>query len=78
MSECRNETSYSVTQWVREELEKNTDPDYREFHKSLVPGMGNFLGVRVPQLRRISAFVSLCSIFFANQFCSAIITIFPK
>ena len=54
MSECRNETSYSVTQWVREELEKNTDPDYREFHKSLVPGMGNFLGVRVPQLRRIS------------------------
>ncbi|HJC11114.1 MAG TPA: DNA alkylation repair protein [Candidatus Blautia merdigallinarum] len=44
----------SVTQWVREELKKNTDPDYREFHKSLVPGMGNFLGVRVPQLRRIS------------------------
>lgn len=54
MSESRNEMSSSVTQWVREELEKNTDLDYREFHKSLVPGIGNFLGVRVPQLRRIS------------------------
>lgn len=54
MSESRNKMPSSVTQWVREELKKNTDPDYREFHKSLVPGMGNFLGVRVPQLRRIS------------------------
>ena len=38
----------------REELEKNADPTYREFHRSLVPGLDNFLGIRVPKLREIS------------------------
>lgn len=40
--------------WVREELKKNTDQAYREFHSSLIPGIGRILGVRVPKLRELS------------------------
>ena len=54
MSENRSDKISAVTEWVREELEKNADPSYREFHRSLVPGLENFLGVRVPKLREIS------------------------
>ena len=54
MSENRNDRVSAVTRWVREELEKNADPTYREFHRSLVPGLDNFLGIRVPKLREIS------------------------
>lgn len=43
-----------ITSWVRQELEANTDLKYREFHKSLVPGLENLLGVRVPKLRKIA------------------------
>ncbi len=32
-----------ITSWVRQELEANTDLKYREFHKSLVPGLENLL-----------------------------------
>ena len=54
MPENRSDKVSVVTEWVREELEKNADPSYREFHRSLVPGLENFLGVRVPKLREIS------------------------
>ena len=54
MSENRSDKISAVTEWVRKELEKNADPSYREFHRSLVPGLENFLGVRVPKLREIS------------------------
>lgn len=54
MSENRNDKISAVTEWIREELEKNADPSYREFHRSLVPGLDNFLGIRVPKLREIS------------------------
>ncbi len=54
MSENRNDKVSAVTRWVREELEKNADSTYREFHRSLVPGLDNFLGIRVPKLREIS------------------------
>lgn len=54
MSENRNDKVSAVTRWIREELEKNVDPSYREFHRSLVPGLEQFLGVRVPKLREIS------------------------
>ncbi len=46
--------SPDITPWVREELKANTDLKYREFHKSLVPGLENLLGVRVPKLRQIA------------------------
>ena len=44
MPENRSDKVSVVTEWVREELEKNADPSYREFHRSLVPGLENFLG----------------------------------
>ena len=54
MSENEKDAVSAVTRWIREELEENADPSYREFHRSLVPGLENFLGVRVPKLREIS------------------------
>ena len=39
---------------LREELLSLADPRYREFTASLVPGIGELLGVRIPQLRRIA------------------------
>lgn len=54
MTEYRDESDFDVTGWIRRQLEKNADPAYREFHRSLVPGLKNFLGVRVPKLREIS------------------------
>lgn len=47
-----------ITAWVRQELKANTDLKYREFHKSLVPGLENLLGVRVPKLRQIAKTVA--------------------
>lgn len=43
-----------ITQWIRNELYKNSEEDYRAFHSSLVPGISNILGVRVPKLREIA------------------------
>ena len=43
-----------TTSWVRSELKENADEKYKEFHKSLVPGLENMLGVRVPVLRKIA------------------------
>ena len=36
---------------IRAELQQNIDEKYRAFHASLVPGIGTFLGVRVPKMR---------------------------
>lgn len=38
----------------RSALEALADPGYRAFHSRLVPGIGPFLGVRVPDLRRMA------------------------
>ena len=51
---ANDNVSENITAWVRRELADNTDPKYREFHKSLVPGLDNILGVRVPKLRQIA------------------------
>ena len=39
---------------IRAELQQNIDEKYRAFHASLVPGIGTFLGVRVPKMREIA------------------------
>lgn len=39
---------------IRAELQQNIDEQYKAFHASLVPGIGTFLGVRVPKLREIA------------------------
>ena len=44
----------NITQWIRNELYKNSEDSYKEFHSSLVPGISNILGVRVPKLREIA------------------------
>ena len=43
-----------ITQWIRNELYENSEEGYKEFHSSLVPGISNILGVRVPKLREIA------------------------
>lgn len=43
-----------ITTWIRKELDKNIDNQYKEFHSSLVPDMGNMLGVRIPKLRELA------------------------
>lgn len=40
-----------TTEDIRAELQQNIDEKYRAFHASLVPGIGTFLGVRVPKMR---------------------------
>ena len=44
----------NITQWIRNELYKNSEDSYKDFHSSLVPGISNILGVRVPKLREIA------------------------
>lgn len=39
---------------IRNELLALVDNKYREFHSSLIPGAGNILGVRIPQLRLLA------------------------
>ena len=41
----------TTTENIRKELQDLVDSKYQEFHSSLVPGIGNILGVRIPQLR---------------------------
>ena len=43
-----------ITQWIRNELYENSEEGYKDFHSSLVPGISNILGVRVPKLREIA------------------------
>lgn len=43
----------NITLWVREQLLENQDLTYRDFHKSLVPGLDSMIGVRIPVLRTI-------------------------
>lgn len=45
---------YEITEWVKKELKENAEQEYREFHKSLVPGLETLLGVRIPKLREIA------------------------
>lgn len=39
---------------IRQELRNQADETYRNFHASLVPGLTDFLGVRVPVLRSLA------------------------
>ncbi|MDL2227681.1 DNA alkylation repair protein [Odoribacter sp. OttesenSCG-928-L07] len=39
---------------LRKQLFEYADEEYREFHKNLVPGNNEFIGVRIPQLRKLA------------------------
>lgn len=41
----------TTTENIRKELQALVDAKYKEFHSSLLPGVNNILGVRIPQLR---------------------------
>ena len=41
--------------WVEQALAASAEPDYRRFAASLLPGVDNLMGVRLPQLRRLAA-----------------------
>ena len=52
-----------TTEDIRAELQQNIDEKYRAFHASLVPGIGTFLGVRVPKMREKMCIRDSVSIF---------------
>ena len=43
-----------INQTLRTKLNELAEEKYREFHKSLVPGLTNMLGVRMPKVREIA------------------------
>ena len=48
-----NEPS-KVTKWIRSELQNHIDETYKQFHTSLVPGLTEMMGVRIPILRELA------------------------
>lgn len=44
----------NMTENIREKLQTLADAKYQKFHAALVPGVGNLLGIRIPQLRTLS------------------------
>lgn len=43
-----------LNQLLREKLQASIDQTYKEFHTSLVPGLTNMLGVRMPKVRELA------------------------
>lgn len=54
----KQENIPNITCWVKEQLMENQDLGYRDFQKSLVPGSGPMIGVRIPVLRKIGRTVA--------------------
>lgn len=50
----RENIKMSEIEWVRDALRSAADPQYRDFHQSLVPGLDSMLGVRMPKCREIA------------------------
>ncbi|MGN0398906.1 MAG: DNA alkylation repair protein [Blautia sp.] len=48
------EEKQEIVSWIRMELKKHTDEAYKAFHRSLVPGLENMMGVRIPDIRKIA------------------------
>ena len=44
----------TIRETVRIRLEELSDPEYREFHSRLLPGITGIMGVRTPELRGIA------------------------
>ena len=44
----------TIRETVRKKLEELSDPEYREFHSRLLPGITGIMGVRTPELRGIA------------------------
>ncbi|MFR7396233.1 MAG: hypothetical protein ACLUTA_14130 [Blautia wexlerae] len=50
-----------TTARVREFLEENTDPGYRKFHSSLLPGVDNIMGCGSPHCVNSARILRKCS-----------------
>lgn len=46
---------------IRKRLEEWADLQYKDFHASLLPGVDNILGVRIPQLRALAKEIAKCN-----------------
>ena len=44
----------TIRETVRKRLEEASDPEYRDFHSRLLPGITGIMGVRTPELRGIA------------------------
>ena len=55
--EKKNEIQVTADK-VREFLQENEDVKYRNFHSSLLPGVSNVMGVRLPVLRKYAKQIS--------------------
>lgn len=53
MNVCKN-MEKGMAMDIQNLLQPYIDPDYREFHSRLLPGVPDILGVRVPQLRQVA------------------------
>lgn len=47
-----------INQTLRTKLHELAEDEYKNFHKSLVPGLTNMLGVRMPKVRELAKWVS--------------------
>lgn len=54
MSTTKEDAHSFTKEFMRERLQELADPQYKEFHSKLLPGIDNILGVRVPQLRNLA------------------------
>ena len=43
-----------LIQTLRDSLTASADEKYKQFHQSLVPGLTNMLGVRMPKVREVA------------------------
>lgn len=48
----------NVNQTLRGKLAESVDEKYKKFHQSLVPGLSNMLGVRMPKVRELAKWAS--------------------
>lgn len=47
-----------LTQTLRDTLKVSAEEKYKQFHQSLVPGLTNMLGVRMPKIRELAKWAS--------------------
>ena len=68
-----------TTEDIRAELQQNIDEKYRAFHASLVPGIGTFLGVRVPKMRELGSLrLLLCNVQIYEKRSGRMACVFKK
>ena len=47
-----------ISNFVKSEFKKYTEPEYKKFSSSLIPNIDNILGIRLPNLRKIAKIIA--------------------